>query len=121
MAVLEAAQDPSRRETWFTLAALKSHLALFGFASGRQVDHLVARLREVGFLEQTKAPGDGRVRLLAATDKLRTHHTEWLATHYIPLATIFPDHDYAAVLSRDRAFHVLHCCTCFPFTPVAPA
>jgi DNA-binding MarR family transcriptional regulator len=119
VAVLEAAQDPSRRETWLTLTALKSHLALFGFASGRQVDHLVARLREVGFLEQTKALADGRVRLLAATDKLRTHHTEWLATHYIPLATIFPDHDYAAVLSRDRAFHVLHCSISLPFTPLA--
>ncbi len=119
VAVLEAAQDPSRRETWFTVAALKRQLAMFGYASDRQVDHLVARLREVGFLEQTRAPGDGRVRLLASTNKLRTHHTEWLATHYIPLAMLFPDHDYGPVLSRNRAFHVLHCSTCFPFNPVA--
>lgn len=119
VAVLEAAQDPSRRETWFTVAALKQQLALFGFASGRQVDNLVARLREVGFLEQRRAPGDGRVRLLAATPKLRTHHTEWLATHYVPLAILFPDHDYSPILSRDRAFHTLHCSTCFPFTPVS--
>ena len=119
VAVLEAAQDPSRRETWFTVAALKRQLAMFGYASDRQVDHLVARLREVGFLEQRRAPGDGRVRLLAATHKLRTHHTEWLATHYIPLAMLFPDHDYSPVLSRNRAFHVLHCSTCFPFNPVA--
>lgn len=119
VAVLEAAQDPSRRETWFTVAALKRQLAMFGYASGRQVDHLVARLREVGFLEQGRAPGDGRVRLLAATHKLRTHHTEWLATHYIPLAMLFPDHDYSPVLSRNRAFHVLHCSTCLPFNPVS--
>ncbi len=119
VAVLEAAQDPSRRETWFTVAALKQQLAMFSYASDRQVDHLVARLREVGFLEQCRAPGDGRVRLLAATHKLRTHHTEWLATHYIPLATLFPNHDYGPVLSRDRAFHILHCATCFPFTPVS--
>lgn len=119
VAVLEAAQDPSRRETWFTVAALKQQLAMYGYASGRQVDHLVARLREVGFLEQCRASGDGRVRLLAATQKLRSHHTEWLATHYIPLATLFPDHDYGPVLSRDRAFHVLHCSTCLPFNPVS--
>ena len=119
VAVLEAAQDPSRRETWFTVAALKQQLAMFGYASGRQVDHLVARLREVGFIEQRRAPGDGRVRLLAATDKLRSHHTEWLATHYVPLAMLFPEHDYSPVLSHNRAFHALHCNTCLPFHPVS--
>ncbi len=118
-AVLEAAQDPSRRETWFTVAALKQYLAMFGYASERQVDHLIARLREVGYLEQHRAAKDGRVRLLATTDKLRSHHTEWLATHYVPLATLYPDHDYRAVLSRDRAFHVMHCRLCQPFYPVS--
>ncbi len=118
-AVLEAAQDPSRRETWFTVAALKQQLAMFGYASERQVDHLVARLREVGFLEQHRAPEDGRVRLLATTDKLRSHHTEWLAAHYMPLATLYPDHDYRPVMSRDRAFHVIHCSMCLPFTPAS--
>jgi hypothetical protein len=118
-AVLEAAQDLSRRETWFTVALLKQQLALFGYASGRQVDHLVGRLREVGFLEQRPAPGDGRVRLLATTDKLRAHHTEWLAAHYVPLATIYPDHDYSLVMSRNRAFHILHCRTRRPFSPAA--
>ncbi len=119
VAVLEAAQDPARRETWFTVAALKRQLAMFGYASGRQVDHLLSRLREVGFLEQRRAPGDGRVRLLAATHKLRSHHAEWLATHYVPLAMLFPNHDYSPVLSRNRAFHVLHCSTCFPFHAVS--
>jgi hypothetical protein len=118
-AVLEAAQDPLRRETWFTVAALKQQLAMFGYASERQVDHLVARLREVGFLEQHRAPTNGRVRLLATTDKLRSHHTEWLAAHYVPLATLFPDHDYSPVLSRNRAFHALHCRACLPFTPAS--
>lgn len=119
VAVLEAAQDLSKREAWFTVAALKRQIAMFGYASDRQVDHLVARLREVKFLEQRRAPGDGRVRLLASTPKLRTHHTEWLATHYIPLATLFPDHDYGPVLARNRAFHALHCGACFPFTPLS--
>ena len=98
---------------------LKRQLAMYGYASDRQVDHLVARLREVGFLEQCRAPGDGRMSATVATDKLRTHHTEWLATHYIPLAVLFPDHDYGPVLSRDRSFHVLHCSACFPFNPAS--
>ena len=118
-AVLEAAQDPLRRETWFTVAALKQQLAMFGYASERQVDHLVARLREVGFLEQRRASTDGRVRLLATTEKLRSHHTEWLAAHYMPLATLYPEHDYSPVLSRNRAFHALHCRACLPFTPAS--
>jgi hypothetical protein len=117
-AVLEAAQDLSRRETWFTVAALKQQLALFGYASPRQIDHLLARLCEVGFIEQSRAAGDGRVRLLATTNKLRSHHTEWLAAHYVPLARLYPDHDYSPVLSLNRAFHVLHCRACLPFTPV---
>jgi DNA-binding MarR family transcriptional regulator len=118
-AVLEAAQDPSRRETWFTVAALKQQLGMYGFASPRQVDHLLARLCEVGFIERSRSPDDGRVKLLATTNKLRSHHTEWLAAHYVPLARLYPDHDYSPVLSRDRAFHLLHCRACQPFNPVA--
>jgi DNA-binding MarR family transcriptional regulator len=118
-AVLEAAQDPSRRETWFTVAALKRQLAMFGYASARQVDHLLERLCEVGFIERRRSPEDGRVRLLATTEKLRAHHTEWLAAHTVPLAMLYPDHDYSPVLSQDRLYHVLHCRASLPFHPVA--
>jgi hypothetical protein len=118
-AVLHAAHDISRRETWFTVSALKAQLAQFGFASGRQVDHLVRRLRDVGFLELRTAAADGRVRLLAASDRLLAHHTHWLAAHYVPLAALFARHDYGPVLFRDRAFHALHCRACMPFTPVS--
>ncbi|EHR02943.1 hypothetical protein [Bradyrhizobium sp. WSM471] len=118
-AVLEAAHDPSRRETWFTVSALKQQLALFGYASDRQVDHLIARLREVGFLELRRAPDDGRVRLLATTDRLRAHHIEWLVAHYVPLATLYPGHDYGPIFSRDRDFYVLNCSKSPPFNPAA--
>jgi hypothetical protein len=37
----------------------------------------------------------------------------------VPLATLYPDHDYRPVLSRDRAFHVLHCGANVPFNPAA--
>ncbi|MDT9702995.1 hypothetical protein, partial [Streptomyces sp. P17] len=42
-----------------------------------------------------------------------------LATHYVPLATLYPEHDYGPVLARDNAFHALHCRLCMPFHPVA--
>lgn len=118
-AVLEAAQDPARRETWFTVSALKRQLNMHGQASDRQVDHLLARLREVGFIAQSRAPADRRVRLLATTDKLRSHHAEWLATHFVPLAELYPDHDYSPVLSRNQAFNVAHCRAGLPFFPVS--
>ncbi|WP_249131627.1 MULTISPECIES: MarR family transcriptional regulator [unclassified Bradyrhizobium] len=118
-AVLEAAQDPARRETWFTVSALKRQLNMHGQVSDRQVDHLLARLCEVGFIEQSRAPSDRRVRLLATTDKLRSHHAEWLATHFVPLAKLYPDHDYGPVLSRDQAFNVTHCRVGLAFFPVS--
>jgi hypothetical protein len=118
-AVLEAAQDPSRRETWFTVAALKRQLAMFGFASARQVDHLLERLCEVGFIERRRAPQDGRVRLLATTEKLRSHHANWIVAQTVPLAVLYPQHDYGPSLSRDRLYHVLHCRASLPLHPVA--
>jgi HAMP domain-containing protein len=82
------------------------------------VDHLVRRLCDVGFLERRTADRDRRVRLLAATEALWSHHARWLAAHYAPLATLFPEHDYGPPLSLDRAYHVLHCRWRLPFTAV---
>ena len=42
--VLEAGQDAANRETWFTVGRLKQQMAMFGIASGRHVDDLIARL-----------------------------------------------------------------------------
>ncbi len=117
--VLDAGQDLSRRDTWFTVSALKRQLALYGFASGRQVDHLILRLQGVGFLSEQRHPADGRVRLLATTEKMRTHHQEWLAAHFAPLATLYPNHDYGPILARDPGFHIVHCRTSLPYHPVS--
>ncbi len=118
-AVLEAAEDPARRETWFTVSRLKQEMALFGFASDRHIDHLVRRLRAVGFLELRPSPLDRRVRRLATTAKLRAHFGGWLAAHYAPLATLYPQHDYAPVFRQDPAFLTQHCRVCPPFNPTA--
>jgi len=117
-AVVEAGEDPARRETWFTLSRLKQEIALFGFASDRHVDQLVRRLTAVGFLEQRIAPADRRVRLLATTDRLRAHHSAWLVANFAPLAELYPQHDYGPVLRHDRDFHALHCRMCLPFNAI---
>ena len=118
-ALLEAAEDPARRETWFTVSRLKQELALFGFASDRKVDHLLGRLCSVGFLEQRQSQPDRRVRRLTTTPKLRAHFGEWLAAHYAPLATLYPQHNYSQVFNCNPAFQAVHCGVCSPFNPVA--
>jgi hypothetical protein len=103
--VLDAAQDPARRETWLTIGRLKEAMAATGFASGRHVDQLVGRLCAVGFMRQEPAEQDGRVRILSATEKLWAHDRDWLAAHFAPLATLYPQHDYGPLLRRDPQFH----------------
>lgn len=117
-AVLEAGHNPARRDTWFTVGRLKQKMALLELASGREVDHLVARLRAVGFLETRPAAGDRRARILNCTDKLRAHDREWLAAHFAPLTVLYPQHGYELVMNRDPAFHMVFRRTCEAFLPL---
>jgi DNA-binding MarR family transcriptional regulator len=105
--ILEAAQDPERRETWVTVGLLKEKMAMLGVASGRQVDHLVARLCEVGFLEARASDQDRRLRIISTTEKLRAHDRDWLVAHYAGLALLYPQHDYGLIMRRDPAFQML--------------
>jgi hypothetical protein len=116
--LLEAAEDPARRETWFTIGLLKQKMALFELASGRHIDHLIARLCEVGYMELRPSEKDRRVRILRPTEKLRAHDRDWLAAHYAPLALLYPQHDYGLVMGRDPEFHVVFRRTCVPFLAV---
>jgi hypothetical protein len=102
--ILEAAQDPARRETWLTIGLLKRTLGMLGLASGRQIDHLIARLFEVDYMESRPSAQDRRVRILSATEKMRAHDRDWLVAHYAPLTVLYPQHDYSLVMRRDRQF-----------------
>jgi len=113
--LLEAAQDPARRETWATIGLLKKYVQAEGLASPRQIDLIVSRLCEVGFMELNPAEQDRRVRILKTTDKLHAHDRDWLAAHYAPLAVLFPDHDYGLVMRCDREFQALHRRTAMQF------
>lgn len=119
IAVLEAAQDPGRRETWLTIAHLKEKMSTLGLGSGRHVDSLIGRLCSVGFMEQRPAERDRRVRILCGTDKLWAHHREWLAAHFAPLAHLFPAHDYGPILRRDPQAHAHFLRTGMVFLPLS--
>jgi len=117
--VLDAGQDPARRETWFTIGRLKQQIVASGLgASARQVDHLVARLREVGFLDVVPSDKDRRLRLLKPTEKMLAHDRDWLAAHYAPLTLLCPHNDYGPVMRRDPAFQVLHRRAAMAFWPL---
>ena len=117
--VLDAGQDPDRRETWFTVGRLKQQIAASGLgASARQVDHLVARLREVGFLDVVPSDKDRRLRILKPTEKMLEHDRDWLAAHYAPLTLLCPQNDYGPVMRRDPAFQVLHRRAAMAFWPL---
>jgi hypothetical protein len=105
--VLETVYDPAARETWLTVGLLKQTLSRFGIASGRHLDHLIARLCSVGFVESTPSAYDRRVRILAATDSMRAHDRAWMAAHFAPLALLYPQYDYGLALPPTREFQAI--------------
>jgi hypothetical protein len=101
---LDARHDESDRATWPTISLLKQQMTQFGLASPRRIEDLVARLIHTGFLESRPAVRDGRVRLLAPTDKMLEADQNWLAAHYLPLHLMFPDPGYPEPMRSDRSF-----------------
>ncbi|MCX5516484.1 hypothetical protein C3941_18920 [Kaistia algarum] len=116
--MLDASADPTRRETWLTTKRLKQEMALFGLASDRHIDGLIARLCSTGFMEHRPADRDRRVRILKPTEKLRQHDSDWLAAHVAPLATLYPDHDYRPIMQHDRLFHAQYRRLSISFLPL---
>src|ERR1700757_5491683 len=64
---LAAAHDDADRASWATVTRLQTTLAAFGVASPRQIDLIVARLAQAGFLRLVPAPADRRARLVLPT------------------------------------------------------
>ena len=60
--ILKSSHDPARRETWFTVGRLKRSMTIFGLASERHVDALVARLCAVGYMRSTIGEHDRRTK-----------------------------------------------------------
>jgi hypothetical protein len=106
---LHARYVEADRATWPTISRLKEIVAPFQAASDRQMDEIIARLVDRGFLQISPAPGDRRVRLLIPTEVLYAHHRELLAAQFQPLQFMYPDPSYAAPTSRDPAYHKAHC------------
>lgn len=116
--LIEAGHDPGRRETWPTIGLLKRTMTAFGLASGRHVDHLIARLCAVGYMQSKPAAQDKRVRVLTPSEKMRAHDRAWMAAHYAPLTALFPQHDYGLAVRRDPTFHAVYRRTTTALLPI---
>lgn len=114
-----AAQDPALPETWATVGKLKQAMQAFGMSSERQIDILISRLRDRGFLEITRSDQDGRVRILKPTERMLGYDRDWLMAHHVPLAVLYPHRDYSGALNRDPVFQVNHRRTAMEFLGVA--
>lgn len=101
---MEAGYRPDDRGTWPTIGNLKKALALFGLASPRRIEQIVARLVQTDFLESRVSPLDRRVRLLIPTARMLAHDQDWLIAHYAPLARLFGEADYVLPLRGDIGF-----------------
>jgi len=106
---LHAGYVEADRATWPTVSRLKEVLAPFQAASDRQMDDIIARLADRGFLQISPAPGDRRARLVIPTEVLYAHHRELLAALFRPLQFMYPDPSYAAPTNRDPNYHKAHC------------
>jgi DNA-binding MarR family transcriptional regulator len=96
--------EASDRMTWPTPRRLKDELRMFGLASERRIDALVARLIQLGHVESHPSEQDGRVRILSPTAKMMSLDREWLVYHYVPLHLMFPDPGYPEPMAQDPAF-----------------
>jgi biotin operon repressor len=104
--VMHAAARPEDRTTWPTLGRLKAHMAGFGVSSGRRIDALVARFRQIGFLTTAPAPDDRRTRLLLPTEAMLAYDRSHTRVLYMPLATMFPGPLYQPFIDLDPAVHL---------------
>ena len=96
--------DASDRMTWPTPRRLKDELRMFGLASERRIDALVARLIQLGYVESHPSEHDRRVRILSPTAKMMSLDREWLFYQYVPLHVMFPDPGYPEPMAQDPAF-----------------
>jgi hypothetical protein len=94
-------------------------LQAFKASSVRQVDNLIAELRDAGFLDVAQSEQDGRVRIIKPTQRAMAHDRDWLCAHYAPLAVLYPDRDYSLVTSRNAAFQLYHRRRALEFLPAA--
>ena len=101
-----ASFDLDRRETWLTMGRLREGMVQWGLGSPRQIETLVARLVQMGYLKQQPCLIDRRVKLLEPTTKMLAHDQAWLKIYYAPLDHLYPDGPYGLAMRGDPDFQL---------------
>lgn len=96
---------PDERASWLTVSRLKETIGLFDVASDRQVDHVLSRLVDTGFVTLRRPDEDSRLRVILPTPVMIAHDLDWMRAHYLPLAHLYGEAAYAPAIRRDPAFH----------------
>jgi hypothetical protein len=97
-----AAYDENDPTTWATPGQLRKHIVERGLASARRVDDLIARFRQVRYVESVVSPADHRVRILKPTERLIAHDRDHLAVYHRFLLDLYPGRGYEWTLGRDQ-------------------
>jgi DNA-binding MarR family transcriptional regulator len=105
---LHARYDVADRATWPTLRLVTESMTVYGLASPSRVYDLVTRLITTGYLEQHASRQDRRIRILTPTAKMIAQDQDFLVSHYLPLAILFPEPGYPRIVERDPAFQSAH-------------
>ena len=91
-------------ETLPTISRLKQAIGMFGVASPRQIDHIVARFAQAGHVQIVPAQHDRRIRVILPTAALIEHDRAFIKAHYAALAELFGREIYALPLGGDLGF-----------------
>lgn len=87
-----------------TPTRLKELMARFDLYSPRQVDALLSRLVQTGYVDVVVHPRDGRVRLLRPLNPLADWYWSYLDVYYQALQALFPAPGFDLIIGRERAF-----------------
>jgi DNA-binding MarR family transcriptional regulator len=98
-----AAHRDADRSTWATLGHIQKVMSQRGLASPRRIDDLLARFRQIGYVESVPAPADSRVRVLKPTEVLVLHDRAHLAANHRFLHVLYPDRGYDWPTRSDAA------------------
>ncbi len=87
-----------------SISRLKKTVDLFGVASPRQIDLIIARFVQVGHLQIRPSPSDLRMRIVLPTQALIEHDRAFIKAHYAALAEIGGHDTYTLPLAGDLNF-----------------
>ena len=103
---LSAGYRADDRATWPTVGRLLEISDAIGLGSRRMAEGFVARLKQIGFIEEVTAPDDRRIKLLRPTESMLEHDRRYSAALFNGLLALPPCPHYTRQMGLDPAFNL---------------